>query len=66
MEEALHRLNAELEQRVADRTTELRRAVNLMTGREVRMAELKEVIRQLRGQLVQADLHPVADDPLLG
>ncbi len=51
VEEALRRLNAELEQRVAERTAELRRMVNLMAGREIRMAELKDVIRQLREQL---------------
>ena len=40
-------------------------AVNLMAGREVRMAELKGVIRKLRAQLEEAGLTPVADDPLL-
>ncbi len=39
--------------------------VNAMAGREVRMAELKGVIRQLRAQLEEAGLAPVADDPLL-
>jgi len=53
-----------LEQRVSERTAELTRAVNLMAGREVRMAELKDVIRQLRAQLEEAGLTPVADDPL--
>jgi PAS domain S-box-containing protein len=55
----------ELEQRVNERTSELRKMVNLMAGREVRMAELKEVIRKLRAQLEEAGLEPVADDPLL-
>jgi len=55
-----------LEEMVEDRTAELRRMVNLMAGREVRMAELKEVIRTLRGQLMEAGLRPGADDPLLG
>ena len=36
-----------------------------MAGREVRMAELKDVIRQLRAQLEEAGLTPVADDSLL-
>ena len=39
--------------------------VNLMAGREIRMAELKDVIRQLRAQLEEAGMTPVADDPLL-
>lgn len=37
-----------LEKRVDERTSELRRMVNLMAGRELRMAELKEEIRQLK------------------
>jgi len=63
---SIRRQAEELEQRVAERTAELRKMVNLMAGREVRMAELKEVIRQLRAQLEEAGLTPVADDPLLG
>jgi hypothetical protein len=38
--------------------------VNLMAGREVRMAELKKVIEKLRAQLEEAEMTPVADDPL--
>jgi hypothetical protein len=38
--------------------------VNLMAGREVRMAELKETIQKLRAQLEETGLTPVADDPL--
>jgi len=56
----------ELEQHVRERTAELRRFVDLMAGREVRMAELKGVILQLRAQLEAAGLTPVADDPLAG
>jgi hypothetical protein len=40
--------------------------IDAMTGREVRMAELKNVIRALRAQLEDAGLSPIADDPLLG
>ena len=65
-EEELRRHRDHLEEVVNERTTELRMLVNAMTGREVRMAELKDVIRQLRKQLREADLEPVADDPLLG
>lgn len=57
---------AELEERVDARTAELRALVDAMAGREVRMMELKEVIRELRGQLERAGLEPLADDPLLG
>jgi PAS domain S-box-containing protein len=67
--EAQARLKAaqeELETRVEERTAELRRLVDSMAGREVRMAELKEVIRKLRAQLQEAGLEPVTDDPLCG
>jgi len=62
--EQVQRYAEDLEQRVAERTAELQRFVNLMAGREVRMAELKDVIRQLRAQLREAGLAPIADDPL--
>ena len=55
------RVDEELRKQAA----ELKRMVNLMTGREVRMAELKQVIRKLRAQLEEAGLEPVANDPLL-
>ena len=53
-----------LEERVRERTAELQEFVNLMAGREIRMTELKEVVKELRAQLEEADLEPVADDPL--
>ena len=62
-EDITERVQAEEE--VKKRSAELRRTVNLMAGREVRMAELKGVIRKLRAQLEEAGLAPVADDPLL-
>jgi CheY-like chemotaxis protein len=65
-EEALRRHHEHLEELVRERTAELRKIVNAMAGREVRMAELKDVIRQLRAQLEEAGLTPLADDPLLG
>jgi len=65
-EEALRSHRDHLEEEVAKRTAKLRTLVDAMTGREVRMAELKTVIRQLRRQIEEAGLSPIADDPLLG
>jgi DNA-binding response OmpR family regulator len=62
-EDITERVRAEEEAR--KHAAELRKMVNAMAGREVRMAELKDVIRQLRAQLEEAGLTPVADDPLL-
>ena len=60
-EEALQSTRAELEKKV----DEQRRLLSAMAGREVRMAELKQVIRQLRDQLIDAGMIPAANDPLL-
>ncbi|MEM7033065.1 MAG: PAS domain S-box protein [Chloroflexota bacterium] len=63
-EESLKQYREHLEDLVDERTTELQQMVSLMSGREVRMAELKDVIRQLRTQLQDAGITPVVDDPL--
>ena len=63
--DALKKLNSELDDRVSARTDDLNKTVQLMAGREVRMAELKKVIKQLRKQMQDAGLKPVADDPLV-
>ncbi|MFZ5917277.1 MAG: hypothetical protein ACOYZ7_10110 [Chloroflexota bacterium] len=63
-EDITERVHAE--QEVQQQAAELRKMVNLMAGREVRMAELKDVIRQLRAQLEKAGLAPAANDPLFG
>jgi PAS domain S-box-containing protein len=63
-EEELGRYREHLEVLVAERTAEMRKLLNMMTGREVRMAELKDVIRKLRAQLVERGLQPEAGDPL--
>ena len=65
-EEALRSHRDHLEEEVKKRTARLRTLVDAMTGREVRMAELKTVIRQLRRQIEAAGMDPIADDPLLG
>jgi PAS domain S-box-containing protein len=65
-EQRYKQLASELEERVEDRTSELQILVSAMTGREVRMAELKQVIIKLRAQLKEAGMTPVADDPLKG
>jgi PAS domain S-box-containing protein len=54
-----------LEELVRERTDKLNKMVNMMAGREVRMAELKEVIKKLRSQLSSAGIAPIANDPLL-
>lgn len=54
-----------MESLVEERTQNLNALVNMMAGREVRMAELKDVIRQLRQQLIDHGITPLANDPLL-
>jgi PAS domain S-box-containing protein len=53
-----------LETRIEERTQELSKMVDHMAGRELRMAELKKVIDQLREQLIEHNLEPVTQDPL--
>ncbi len=63
-EEELKKHRKHLEALVKERTTKLQKIINLMSGREMRMAELKETIRNLHAQLKESGLEPVADDPL--
>ena len=65
-EEALKTLNIELDERIGQRTRELHRTISAMADREIRMAEMKQVITKLRAQLRKAGLNPEAYDPLLG
>lgn len=51
-----------LEEKVDMRTEELRKTVNLMAGREVRMAELKQHISRLRAQLKDAGIRPIENE----
>jgi PAS domain-containing protein len=54
----LEKHRGHLEEQVAQRTAELRKAVDLMAGREIRMAELKQTIAALRDRLKQAGITP--------
>ncbi len=65
-EAELEKHREHLEDLVKERTIELKKVVNVMAGREVRMAELKDIDKQLRKQLKEAGMTPVADDPLVG
>lgn len=53
-EDMVQAANLELEVRVEERTAALNRTIKLMTGREIRMAELKKEIAQLQVQLQAA------------
>ncbi len=61
-EEELAEHREHLEERVRDRTEELRKTVNLMAGRENRMVELKRAIKNLRAQLEEAGMTPVSEE----
>ncbi len=63
-EEELKKHREHLEELVKERTAELQKTINLMSGREVRMAGLKKTIKKLRAQLKEAGMTPVADDPI--
>lgn len=72
-EQELHTYRHHLEELVEKRTLELKKKMDeqlttfdLMIDREVRMSELKEVIKKLRAQLERAGITPKANDPLLG
>jgi hypothetical protein len=49
---------------IAKKTATLQKTIDLMSGREVRMMELKKVIKLLRAQIEEIGMVPVADDPL--
>jgi len=72
-EEELAQHRDRLEELVEQRTNELhkqmeeqKKILELMVGREIRMKELKKVIKRLSEQVVDAGLEPAAHDPLLG
>jgi len=50
-ERAVQEANLQLEIRVEERTADLQRTINLMAGRELRMAELKLQLQQLEAEL---------------
>jgi PAS domain S-box-containing protein len=53
-----------LESRIEERTKELSNMVDHMAGREIRMVELKQVIKDLREQLKDLGIQPSVQDPL--
>ena len=53
-----------LESNIKDRTKELTKMVDHMAGREIRMAELKDVIDKLQQQLQDHGIEPAVQDPL--
>ena len=57
-QDELKQYQGQLEERIDERTHELRAIVNAMAGRENRMAELKEIIDALKAQLSQAGVEP--------
>ncbi|RMG98708.1 MAG: GAF domain-containing protein [Chloroflexi bacterium] len=57
--------NARLFTNLQQSNRELKKLVDLMAGREIRMAELKKIIRALHSQLREHGLEPVADDPFI-
>ncbi len=61
-EEELAEHREHLEERVHDRTEELRSIIKSMVGRENRMVGLKEVIKKLRAQLEEAGMTPVSKE----
>jgi two-component system NtrC family sensor kinase len=63
-EEGLRAKQEELAEVARQRSEEFHKIAQATAAREARMAELKTVIRQLRTQLEEAGLEPVADDPL--
>lgn len=63
-EDQLKDYGATMEEMVNKKTAAMRKIVDLMAGREVRMMELKKVIRILRTQIEDIGMVPVADDPL--
>jgi PAS domain S-box-containing protein len=54
----------ELEKRIQERTEQYQTIIDLTADREIRMTELKKVIRQLRQQLIESGMEPLAKDPL--
>ena len=61
LEELVDKRTAQLEAKVKEHSA----LFDMMVGREVRMAELKEVITSLRDQLKSHGIKPLANDPLL-
>ncbi len=65
-EEKLKEDGEQQEELIKKKTSELRKTVDLMAGREMRMMGLKKAIRLLRAQIEEMGMVPVADDPIKG
>lgn len=61
-ENELQRHKESLDELVAERTEQLNRTIKLMTGREIRMAELKKSLDRLKNQLLAAGITPEIDN----
>lgn len=65
-EDKLKNFGEKMEEMVEKKTAAMQKIVDLMSGREVRMMELKKAIRLLRSQIEELGMVPVADDPIKG
>ena len=63
-EDKLNEYGEKLEVMVDKKTATLRKTIDLMSGREVRMMEFKKAIKLLRAQIEEMGMVPVADDPI--
>lgn len=63
-ESELIKYRESLEALVEEKTRDLQRTVNLMAGREIRMKELKEIIRELQQRLKDAGLSEDIDEEI--
>ena len=62
IEQELETHRNHLNKLVEEKTEELQRIVNVMTGREIRMADLKEYIDILKQQLSEAGIRPASEN----
>lgn len=61
----LEKLVEERTEKIQEKMQEHQKLFDMMVGREIRIGELKRVIKELRTQIEDAGLNPIANDPLL-